>query len=154
MINETGAFYLYLHSPLVYTEVPDLSPFESGFPQNETEPDLIFCFELNNVQSGRIDPDADCLLGKLIFAGKSTVTAHGAVTAHSAVSAGDIQVPAGRYLFTQQRRALGMNECISLAVEQQKDGLWEREKPGNLLYIRRLYEDNSPVTQIIREIRN
>jgi hypothetical protein len=37
-----------------------------------------------------------------------------------------------------------------MAIEQQKDGLWERLKPGNRLYLRILSEDGSPVTQLFR----
>jgi hypothetical protein len=37
-----------------------------------------------------------------------------------------------------------------MAIEQQKDGLWEQLRLGNHLYIRYLFEDGSPVTQVFR----
>jgi hypothetical protein len=64
-----------------------------------------------------------------------------------------LQLPAGQYLLVQQRKFLGREECIHLAVEQQKDGLWERFVPENRLYIRYLIEDGSPVTQLFRPCR-
>jgi hypothetical protein len=58
------------------------------------------------------------------------------------------------YLFDQQRSALNRAECTDMAIEQQTDGLWERLRPGNRVYIRRLFEDGSPVTQIFRPLVN
>ncbi|MDR0289390.1 MAG: hypothetical protein LBI06_00455 [Treponema sp.] len=101
----------------------------------------MFCFELDQGQAGRIDPQEDYFLGKLVFSGKDT---NGPDT---------VRLPAGLYLFAQQRGALNREECISMAIEQQKDGLWERLYLENLLYIRRLFEDGSPVTQIFRPYR-
>jgi hypothetical protein len=61
-----------------------------------------------------------------------------------------VQLPAGLYAFSQKRSWLNREECVFMASEQQKDGLWERLHLGNLLYIRRLFEDGSPVTQFFR----
>jgi len=135
---------LFLHNPIYCVEDPELSPFDV-FAQINTEQEFVFCFELNREQAERIDPDADNLLGELVFAGRS-----GKTTAD--VKQKITGIPAGQYLFSQEKKVLGKNECIYLAAEQQKDGLWERNKLGNRLYIRRLFEDASHVTQIIRQI--
>jgi hypothetical protein len=41
-------------------------------------------------------------------------------------------------------------ECLQLAIKQQKDGLWEKHRLESRLYIRRLFEDGSTVTQVFR----
>jgi hypothetical protein len=45
---------------------------------------------------------------------------------------------------------LNREEWLDMALEQQKDGLWERYKPENRLYVRYLFEDGCPVTQLFR----
>lgn len=93
----------------------------------------ILCFELNSDQSSNIEPDKEQLLK-----GKIDKTS----------------LPAGQYLFVQRRceAHLDMDEWLDMAIEQQKDGLWERNKLGTLLYLRFLYEDGAYVTQVFREI--
>ena len=144
-MEESQAVYLFLHSPLCYTKTLELLPFSHSIPENDKSQELLFCFELNGEQANRIDPEPDCFLGKLVFAGKG----EGKANAGNEIS---VQLPAGKYLFLQQRKVLDKDECVALAVEQQKDGLWERAQLKNLLYIRYLFEDGSPVTQVIRPI--
>jgi len=134
-MEESPLIHLDLRAPLEYAEAPELIPFASP-PADEAARELLFCFELDREQAGRIDPDADCFLGEIIFSGKS--------------GKGNVQLPAGLYLFAQQRKTLDREECIGMAIEQQKDGMWERLRLGDRLYIRCLFEDGSPVTQILR----
>jgi hypothetical protein len=135
-MEESPLVHLDLRAPLEYEEAPELIPFNCSLPTNELARELLFCFELNPEQAKRIDPETDQFLGELVFAGKS--------------GNGKLQLPAGLYLFVQERTALNRDECIHLAIEQQKDGLWEQLCLGNRLYIRCLFEDGSPVTQILR----
>ena len=129
---------LDLRTALEYEEAPGLIPFERLPSADEAAQELLFCFELNREQAGRIDPEADCFLGELVFSGRGKG------------GQGKARLPAGLYLFVQQRGVLNREECIGMAIEQQKDGLWERLRPGDCLYIRYLFEDGSPVTQIFR----
>ncbi|MDR1251380.1 MAG: hypothetical protein LBK62_04350 [Treponema sp.] len=101
--------------------------------------EALFCFELDPAQSLSIEPDREHFLGNLVFAART-----------ERHSPGTIQLPAGLYLFEQKREVLGREDCIDLAIEQQKDGLWERLKPSGRLYLRYLFEDGSPVTQLFR----
>ena len=136
MIMET--LYLDLRAPLAYAKAPGLTFSNCVFPENDDSPELLFCFELDKEQAQRIDPQADLLLGDLVFAGRG------------ADRQGKIVLPAGSYVFSQQRRSLSIEECIDCAVEQQKDGMWERYKLDNILYIRFLFEDHCTVTQLFR----
>jgi hypothetical protein len=43
-------------------------------------------------------------------------------------------------------------EWLDMAIEQQKDGLWERHKPESRLYLRFLFEDGRYVTQLLRPL--
>jgi hypothetical protein len=60
------------------------------------------------------------------------------------------ELPRGDYLFAQIRQVLNREEIVSMAVEIQKEGLWQRLKPGKRLYLRFLVEDGSFVTQLFR----
>jgi hypothetical protein len=139
-MEESPLIHLDLRAPLEYEEAPNLIPFNCPPPTGESARELLFCFELNSEQEKRIDPEADNFLGELSFSGKS--------------GNGKLQLPAGLYLFVQERRTLNRDECIHLAIEQQKDGLWEQLCLANRLYIRCLFEDGSPVTQILRPYNN
>jgi len=138
-MEESPLVHLDLRAPLEYEEAPGLVPF-SCLPADEAALELLFCFEIDREQAGRIDPEADRFLGELVFSAKG----NGAQ--------GKIQLAAGLYLFSQQRRTEPINreECVSMAIEQQKDGLWEQLCLGNRLYIRCLFEDGSPVIQLFR----
>jgi len=137
-MEESSLIRLDLRAPLKYAEAPGLVPFECPPSAGDAARELLFCFELNREQAGRIDPEADCFLGELAFSGKGVD------------EQGKVQLPAGLYLFAQQRRTLDRGECIGMAIEQQKDGMWERLRLGDRLYIRYLFEDGSSVTQIFR----
>ena len=128
---------LDLRAPLLYTEAPELDAFGC---RGEANTEFLFCFELDQEQSQSIEPDPKKFLEGLVFSGKSVLNQ----------DKGDLELPAGLYLFAQQRGVIGREECIALAIEQQKDGLWEKTKLGTRLFLRYLYEDGSPVTQIFR----
>jgi hypothetical protein len=137
-MNNHQSTRLDLRASLYFTHAPGLVPFEYEFPLDETMRELLFCFEIDEKQAASIEPDAACFPGNLIFTGAGSG------------GYGEFCLPAGLYLFTQERRALDRNECICMAIEQQQDALWEKLKPGNRLYIRYLFEDGSPVTQLFR----
>jgi len=139
LMNETPPLIrLDLRAPLLYTEAPELHAFNCP-PPGESAQEFLFCFELDQEQSQSIEPQPENFLGRLVFSGKNVQNRKG-----------DLELPAGLYLFAQQRGVIGRTECIALAIEQQKDGLWEKIKLGNRLFLRYLYEDGSPVTQIFR----
>ena len=136
---ETSAtIRLDLRAPLEYAEAPGLTPFGGMFPEGNASRETLFCFELDGEQAGRFEPEADCFLGKLVFAG---IKGSGQKK---------VLLQTGPYLFTQQRKTLNREECIYLAIDQQKDGLWEKLKLGSRLYIRFLTEDDRAVTQLFR----
>ena len=134
-MEESSLVRLDLRAPLWYAEAPGLEPF--AYTTEALCGEELFCFEIDPAQGRTIEPDRDRFLGALVFAGRDG----GAET---------VRLPAGLYLFTQQRTALGREECTDLAIEQQKDGLWERLRPENRLYVRYLFEDGRAVTQLFR----
>jgi hypothetical protein len=139
-MNETPPLVrLDLRAPLLYTETPGLNAFNCP-PPSEEATEFLFCFELDQEQSQSIEPDPEKFLEGLVFSGTNVQNQN----------KGDLELPAGLYLFAQRRGVIGRTECIAMAIEQQKDGLWERIKLGNRLFLRLLYEDGSPVTQIFR----
>jgi len=109
------------------------------------EQEILLCFEVNLKESCNFEPKRENFLGKLVSTG---------VKSSCNTASGDICLPAGHYLFTQCRgsKRLDQDEWLDMAIEQQKDGLWERNRPGNMLFVRFLYEDEAFVTQIFRPV--
>jgi hypothetical protein len=95
------------------------------------------------------------LLGPLIFAGRHEETTTPFGQQHG--GSRRLELPAGNYLFAQERRegnglraTLDRNEFVEMAIEVQKDGLWERLAPADRLYLRYLFEDGRAVSQVFR----
>ena len=139
----TPLMNLDLRAPLYFLKIDDLP---SRIGKNE---EFLLCYELNPAQSGSIEPDRGLFLGPLVFAGRKTGDS-------CSFQDQTVSLPAGKYLFTQRRGAyistLSADGWLDMAVEQQKDGLWERYKPENRLFVRFLFEDDSPVTQLFRTL--
>jgi hypothetical protein len=131
---------LNLLAPLFYFSEAAPDPFS----YREGDGDKLYCFEVEETQRLSFEPDAKTLLKKLVSGGK-------AVRADCA-TAGEARLglPAGDYLFAQERELLGRDEIIAAAAEIQAEGLWQRLVPGNRLYLRYLFEDGSEVTQLFR----
>jgi hypothetical protein len=143
----TPLMNLYLHAPLIF---PKIDGLPSEFHENE---EILLCYDLNPAQSRSIEPDRGLLPGSLVFAGRKTGDCP---LQDSPLQEGIVRLPPGNYLFTQRRGGqispLNTDEWLDMAVEQQKDGLWERYKPENRLFVRFLFEDGSPVTQLFRAL--
>jgi hypothetical protein len=137
-VQEEGAKRLELLAPLAYAPAPELAPFRRD--PGGMEGERLFCFVIDEAQGQSIEPDPSALLGPLSAAGRSPAGSSG----------GGLELPRGRYLFAQERAFLGREEVIRMAVEIQKDGLWERLRLENRLYVRYLYEDEGAVTQLFR----
>ncbi len=160
---------LELCAPLVYSKLAEpTAELFSVLTLAENE-EFLLCFELEPAQSQSIEPEPQLLIGAPVFAGRKT-------NGQNLQDGGSetITLPAGKYLFVQRRAnsttpqlpvsepadensqnktqssPLDMKEWLDLAVEQQKDALWERHKPANILYVRFLFEDGGQVTQVIR----
>jgi hypothetical protein len=136
-MEQPSPIRLNLCAPLKYTET---TAGQDPFLLPQDDPESLLCFEIDPEQGGRIDPQADGFLERLVFSGQGDGTK------------GEVCLLAGLYLFTQKRKILDREECIEMAIEQQKDGLWERLRLGNRLYIRCLFEDGSAVTQFFRPV--
>jgi len=144
---------LDLRAPLYYERVvltAQTADIMENFKENE---EIVLCFDINPSESRKIDPNTEQFLGSLLFAG---------ISRGQAVSSGEnitdaVCLPKGDYLFVQQRSAeklCSYAEWLEMAVEQQKDGLWERNKLGNTLYFRFLFEDGAYTVQVFRTVIN
>ena len=145
---------LKLLSPLFYT--PDEGLKDAFLPLEEGEGELLFCFELEEANYRSFEPDKGIFFEKMIFAGRAVkMLSCGPLPAAVQIggkelSVGQFQLAAGNYLFSQERRLLTKEEAAALALEIQAEGLWQRLNLGRKLYLRRLFEDGSQVTQIFR----
>jgi hypothetical protein len=140
---------LCLVSPLFYTLMSGCFRLEGKDPfswSGGSEEEL-YCFELNPAQAQAFEPDGTSLLGPLLFAGR-------AVTEPEISDKSEkIELPAGNYLFCQERNVLRRDEILEMAVELQQEGLWQRLECGERLYLRYLFEDGQGVTQVFRPYR-
>ncbi|MDR0400846.1 MAG: hypothetical protein LBH51_07880 [Treponema sp.] len=143
-MEEEGARRLELLAPLLYIPAPALEPFHPGARPGEGEgKEFLFCFALDESQGRSIEPEPSIFLGPLLAAGFADPAAPG----------GSLELPRGPYLFAQEWAFLDREETIRMAVEAQKDGLWERLRLENRLYLRYLSGDGGVVTQIFRPYR-
>ena len=140
-MEQTTLMNLDLRAPLVYTEITD-----TGTDMEAGTEETLLCFSLDPLQSRSIEPDPELLLGSLVFAGRRTGN-----LPDPALPA--VSLPAGNYLFVQRRGAvMSRREWLDMAVEQQKDGLWEMFRPESRIFVRFLHEDGQPVTQLFRPL--
>jgi hypothetical protein len=128
---------LYLLAPLFYLKM------EGIVPLGDAAQEQIYHYEINGPEGQSIEPDEENYLSDLIEWGLKPSEALG----------GDLELPAGKYLFAQVHEPLSREDSIHLACEVQKDGLWEQTVMENHLYLRRFHEHGTAVTQILRPLK-
>nr|AGS52643.1 hypothetical protein [uncultured bacterium contig00043] len=147
MTEETPLLSFKLCSPLEYVKI-------LYFPEKlAIEDEILLCFDLDPAQSLSIEPDPEHFLAAQVFIGQKK----GGETVEAGKVSENAVLPPGQYIFSQRREKSESPAGIDckwrdFAIEQQKDALWERRKPGNRLYVRFLYEDGAQVTQIFRAL--
>ena len=144
-METTTLTYFDLCAPLNYSKIENL-PAE--IHEND---EFLLLYELDPAQSCSIEPARELILDKLIAIGQKTPDSPNKCS--DGLPDTDIILPAGKYLFTQRRSSSAMlkhEEWLDMAIEQQKDGLWERYKLKSRLCVRFLYEDGLFVTQLFR----
>ena len=139
--------HLNLTSPIYYQSLANTDPFDYKAENGES----IFCFELNEAQRLSFEPDKNALLGPLAFCGKAAGNCSPPDKSKETEGA-FLELPAGHYLFAQKREFLNREDIITMALEIQVEGLWQRLKPGERLWLRYLFEDGSIVTQLFRPL--
>jgi hypothetical protein len=149
-VNEEGARRLELLSPLLYCDRADPDPFSHRLRGRE---EWLFRFAIDKTQSQSIEPEAGLFLGPLCAAGYLETGPDSGAGRGAAFNDETTVLPKGQYLFAQKREALGREAVIALAIEVQKDGLWERLRLEDHFYLRYLYEEDAAVTQIFRPYR-
>jgi hypothetical protein len=153
-------FPLRLAAPLFYRRDDNLEPFI----YTPAEGELIFAWTIPPAEALSIEPVPDRFLERLFFAGRAVskpaepsarteVGAEGGAAA-SNTNAGDLlELSRGMYFFSQIREILDREASLGLAIEVQKEALWQRFIPESRFYLRRLFEDGKGVTQIFRPLR-
>ncbi|MDR2742167.1 MAG: hypothetical protein LBB98_08470 [Treponema sp.] len=136
---------LILASPLIYGKDGSLR-----FPVCGTvRGDVLFRMALDPSQSRRIEPDRIAFPGRLVEAGSAALS----VTGDRDAKAPELlELPAGTYVFAQVRDPPNAETLISMIIEVQQEGLWERLSLDDRLYIRYLFEDEQTVTQVFRPV--
>jgi hypothetical protein len=149
---------LCLYAPLWYVSDPALKPFQ--YSEGE---ETVMAFELARGAGQSIDPDPADYLGPLLWMGRAIPVRAGtgsdqtgagvaADTVSAPDRAGAFCIPGGRYFFSQIREPLERDGWTRLAIEVQKEGLWQRKRLGSRLYLRVVYEDGAAAAQILREL--
>jgi hypothetical protein len=150
---------LHLLSPIFYREIalppPDQdSSFREisrlftgeffGLPDDslspEPFPEMLIHFRINRSGAFAVETDGKDYLESPISAGQADTN-------------GSLELPAGEYFFTQVREKLDTGAFIELALELQKEGLWERVRLKETVYFRTLWEDGARVSQVLRPVQ-
>jgi hypothetical protein len=152
---------LTLAAPLYYRKAA-IQPGTGHVPKPGKE--FLFHYEINPSEAYRIDPEPEQYLGPLLAAGIVDSSAFGVQTMGPADNAGMetpdetcLVLPSGLYYFTQLRKETfvsseleNFGNFVEMAMELQKEGLWERLRLGPGLYLRLLWEDEAGVVQVWR----
>ena len=144
-------FNLNLVSPIYYSLLEKFDPFTSPdkAEASGSDEERVFCFDLDEGERLSFEPDEGMFLRHLVFGG--VAVADKAAARKVSEASGELaELPGGNYLFSQKREVLSKEGIIALAVEIQKEGLWQRLKLREKLYLRYLFEDGSWVTQVFR----
>ncbi len=123
---------LDLRAPLPYRR-------ELGPPLTDDD-ERVCLYELDDRTGQDLDPQAEGYLGEPIL----TAGIHGAGE--------EVAVPQGTYLFAQLKAAPEPHIQTALAIEVQKEGLWQGLAMGKRLYVRILREEDGTVTQALRPL--
>ncbi|MDR1420088.1 MAG: hypothetical protein LBI86_06930 [Treponema sp.] len=147
---------LYLRAPLLYVEEKEAFPFvrpAAGRPgrifpsraeDNGAQGEYIFHFEIEEKRGNVIDPNPAGYLECPVFSGRRTESRE------TVPGRPGLELSEGVYFFAQAREALDREECTLMAIEVQRELLWQRLPPRKDLFIRRLFEHGKHVTQIWR----
>jgi hypothetical protein len=133
-------YHLCLLAPLRYPAEHRQDPLDPAAPGEE----MLACFSIDPSQQFSIEPVEEGYLGELIAVGKRGASPED--------RASFLELPAGNYFFCQIREAADRRTITGMALELQKEALWQRCKPEPRLYLRRLYEEGGPVTQLFRPL--
>ncbi|MDR2313378.1 MAG: hypothetical protein LBE02_02465 [Spirochaetaceae bacterium] len=166
-------FRLFLKSPLYYRR-EKINPFAADTRAPWVLEDLLFCFDLDPRQARRIDPEPEQYLGPLDASGRKLSEA-GQVPCPGiktpAAEETPLKLVPGPYYGVQfrgfelsgffsgiirnppEQEYFTRADFVETALELQKEGLWERQKLEDRIYLRRLFEDGAPVIQILRPLR-
>lgn len=150
---------LILASPLKYERDNTLRFRAPEFARGE----ILFFMALDPSQSRSIEPDRRAFPGRLVMAGTlspaggagnsaGTEAPLDGLSTPSEAESGPLELSAGTYLFTQVRELPDPEKLIDMIIEVQQEGLWERVSLDERLYIRYLFEDGQPVTQVFRPV--
>jgi hypothetical protein len=140
-MDSTNTSRLHLLSPLFYGKTGEAPFSDADNPAGER----LYQFEINPAEAQSIEPGEEHYLGSLIESG----------AVQDQMPARDtVELPAGAYLFAQVHAVLNREDFIHIAVEVQKDGLWERMRMEDRCYLRFLYEHGRPVSQVLRPLKN
>ena len=135
-MDSLNVIRLKLYAPIFYQLDEGIFPFECS----DLREDVLFSFEIADSQYKSIEPDIDCYLSDILFKGRLSALPS------------DFDLSAGDYLFAQKRGIMSKKEILLMALEVQKDGLWEKLILGNQIYFRYLFEDGNQVAQVFRPI--
>jgi hypothetical protein len=150
---------LNLVQPLRYLRDDRLNPFDgsaSALPAGGWE--VMFNMIIDSARGQSFDArPGSRYFAALIHAGRAPLEEAPLPSASGASATGEaaqetLCLPSGLYFFTQAREFLYEADLTGMALELQKEGLWQRLALENRIYIRYLYEDSSAVTQLFRPV--
>jgi hypothetical protein len=152
-MQESRIVKLHLQSPIYYIPDNDLNYrfFSREMVPTDTAAvsrEYLFGFEIAPGEYLNIEPEAGAFLGEPFFRGYTGPTPSGDQCPAAAL----FTLEAGQYLFMQSQEAMDWEGILDMALEIQKEGLWEGFALDRRLFLRYVFEDGSMVTQVWRPV--
>jgi hypothetical protein len=136
---------LHLRSPLYYVQADDLK-----YPMFTADAgECLFGFEIEAGQYRNIEPEAAVFIGNggaPFFRGRLSPLPPASCSLLPTICS----LETGLYLFMQCREAVDWEGILTMALEIQKEGLWEGFTLDRKLFLRYVFEDGAMVTQVWR----
>ncbi|MDR2517221.1 MAG: hypothetical protein LBC88_07565 [Spirochaetaceae bacterium] len=142
---------LNLVQPLRYRRDDTLTPFDSGIREaSRAGWEMMFSLIIDSARG----QDFQAAPGGRYFAAiLNAGKIHSRTPDDPETGAAEtVDLPAGPYFFAQMREIPGEETIVLMALELQKEGLWQRLVMENRVYLRYLYEDGRAVTQLFRPL--
>jgi hypothetical protein len=141
---------LHLRASLYYTGEDGLNygTLGDGTADRAVSGEYLFGFEIDSGQYRSIEPESASFIGKPFFRGRLSPVQNGGQDPQGTFFA----LEAGRYLFMQSREPVGREGILDMALELQKEGLWEGFDLDRRLFLRYVFEDGCMVSQLWRPI--
>jgi hypothetical protein len=149
-MQEYRIIHLHLMAPLYYTgeDGLDYRTPRDGTADRAASGEYLFAFEIDPGQYRSIEPEEASFIGEPFFRGRVSPVRSGEQSPDGMF----FTLEAGQYLFMQSREPVDREGILDMALELQKEGLWEGFALDRRLFLRYVFEEGCMVSQLWRPV--